>query len=99
MQRRTSLFGRLRGWIVSGLTLVGVRGLSLFGVLRLAQLTGDGIRDSDRYPTAFADIECPPPPIQSCADFLAEVQYLANQPARLHVLDEDLPRRLAVAFA
>jgi hypothetical protein len=94
-QRRTFL----RGWVVAGLTLVAALGLFLVGVLLVGRLTREQIRDSGRYTTPFTEVACPAPPTGSRAEFLAEVQYLADLPDRLNVLDDDLARRLAAAFA
>jgi hypothetical protein len=87
------------GWAVSGLTLATALVLFLVGVIVLGRVTREGVRDRGRYTTPFTEIVCPPPPAGSRAEFLAEVQYLADLPERLHVLDDNLARRLADAFA
>jgi hypothetical protein len=74
-------------------------GLFLIGVVLLGRLTREGVRDRGRYTTPFAEIACPTPPGGNRAEFLAEVQYLADLPERLHLPDDDLVRRLAAAFA
>jgi hypothetical protein len=84
----------MRIWIVAA-----GAGLSLLGILVAGKLTGDTVRDWDRYRIAFADIACTPPPGQERGDFLAEVQYLAGMPDRLSLLEENLAGRLADAFA
>jgi hypothetical protein len=53
----------------------------------------------ERYQTAFADIDCPAPPGLSRAEFLEQVQYLANLPDQLDRLDPALAERLHRAFA
>jgi hypothetical protein len=75
------------------------------GVLLLAALIAAGrwargrLRGQDSWSLPFAAIECEPPAGLPREDFLGEVQYLADQPDRLPLLDEALPARLARAFA
>jgi hypothetical protein len=76
-----------------------VAGLLLAGLIALGRSARDALRPQDRYAVAFADIECEPPPGEERAAFLGEVQYLGGMPERLAVLDEELPGRLAEAFA
>ncbi|HXG09317.1 MAG TPA: hypothetical protein VNK04_05965, partial [Gemmataceae bacterium] len=75
----------------------------LGSTLILLSLTavGHGTRAAlrDRVTLIFADIDCAPPPGQDRIEFLDEVQYLAGFPDRLPLLDDDLARRLAEAFA
>jgi hypothetical protein len=78
--------------------LLGVA-LVLGAVVLIGELTRAALRDSDRYTLAFTAIDCPPPPAQDRATFLSEVQYLAEMPDQLRLLDDDLARRLAEAFA
>ncbi len=73
--------------------------LLLGGLLALGHYAFDQLRESDRYTISFTEIECIPPPGQDRTDFLEEVQYLAGLPARLRLLEEELPRRLAAGFA
>jgi len=83
------------------LTILGVLlGLSgfLLGVVWINQWTRERIANLERYTIAFADIDCPPPPDQSQAEFLAQVQYLGAFPDRVQLLDESLPSRLQEAF-
>jgi hypothetical protein len=80
------------------IALLGVATL-LLAVLWVGQWTRERIAGLDRYTVPFADIECAPPPNQSRADFLAEVQYRGGLPDKLHILDENLPAQLADAFA
>jgi hypothetical protein len=75
-------------------------GLFIAGLIVLGEYAQEHLRESDRYTLPFADIEClPAPPYQARRDFLDEVQYLARLPARLRLLDADLPQRLAEGFA
>jgi hypothetical protein len=73
--------------------------LFLAGLIALGNLALVQLRDHERYSLAFADINCPAPPGRQRRQFLDEVQYLGALPGRLQVLDADLPRRLAEAFA
>jgi hypothetical protein len=65
----------------------------------LGRQAASELQGSDRYTVAFADIECASPDSLSRADFLNEVQYLANLPDRLPRPDEALAGKLAKAFA
>ncbi len=80
------------------LPLAGV-GLFLAGLLFVGKLTLDWLKQTDRATVAIADIECEPPPGQSRADFVGEVQYLAALPERVSLLDSETTRRLVEAFA
>ena len=84
----------VRAWVV---TLVA--GFSLFAVLVAGSFTRDAVRTWERYTVAFSDIDCEAPSGQERLGFLAEVQYLSGMPSRLSVLDEDLGRNIADAFA
>jgi hypothetical protein len=80
--------------------IILIGGLVLFftAILALRKFTVEEIRNSDRFAVAFASINCSPPPNQPLTQFLAEVQYLAETPDRLPILDKDLPEVLAAAF-
>jgi hypothetical protein len=73
--------------------------LLLAGLIVLGRAARDALRQEERYAVAFADIDCEPPPGEERAAFLGEVQYLAGLPERLRILDDELPGRLAEAFA
>ena len=63
------------------LTILGVLlGLATFllAVLWINQWTRERIANLDRYTLAFADIDCPTPPDQSRAEFLAQVRQVAQ---------------------
>ena len=79
-------------------TLLGIA-IFLLVVLWIHQWTRERVANLDRYTVAFADVDCLPPPDQSRAEFLAEVQYLGDMPDQLHLLDPNLPGRLQDAFA
>lgn len=93
----------ISGWLWRGgvqvLVLTAVLGLLFSGLMALARLTREQVRDSDRYTALFSDIDCAPPPDTSRADFLNEVRYLTDFPERLPLLDDDLKQRLFEAFA
>jgi hypothetical protein len=93
------MFQRLGGWLVVWSAPVLGVAVILALVLALGRATRDQLRDRDRYTIAFNEIECSPPAGQKREDFLGEVQYLADAPDRLRLLDDDLPARLAEAFA
>jgi len=67
--------------------------LSLVGLYSLQAALRD--RGSP-FRTAFAEIECEPPPGQRRADFLVEVQYLSGLPDTIELLDV---ASLSTAFA
>jgi hypothetical protein len=73
--------------------------LLLASLLLLGRAARDDLRPQERYTTAFAEIECAPPPGMERAEFLGEVQYLASLPDRFSLLDEALAARLAEGFA
>jgi hypothetical protein len=95
----TSALGRLGKWLLVWCAPVLGVGLVLAGIFALGQAARDHLRGLDRYTISFADIDCEPPPGEKREDFLGEVQYLADLPDRLRLLDEQLPARLAQAFA
>jgi hypothetical protein len=71
----------------------------LLVLIMLSRQARDRLRPEDRYQMAFTAIECVPPQDQDRLDFLAEVQYLANLPDNLPLLDAHLCERLAEGFA
>jgi hypothetical protein len=73
-------------------------GILLAGVLVLGQWARDRLRGNDRYAVAMTDIDCAAPPGLDRQAFLEEVQYLANLPDKLDLLDDELPRKLAEAL-
>lgn len=80
------------------ITLLGLAAFLLV-ILWVGQWTRKRISGLDRYTVALSEIDCPPPPEQNRAEFLAEVQYNGGLPDQLHILDDNLPSRLADAFA
>jgi len=85
-------------WVLFTLAPCGVVLVVLLGVETIGRWTRDGLRGSERFQVAFADIECQPPPSLSAQDFLGEVQYLTGVPDRLDLLGKELPQALTVAF-
>jgi hypothetical protein len=80
--------------------------LPLFGVamvlatlVALGQRARDHLRSDERYQLPFTAIDCGPPPGLDRLEFLAEVQYLANFPDKLSLLEDNLNEQLANAFA
>ncbi len=73
--------------------------LLLAGLIVLGKAARDGLREQGRGTVPLADVICDPPPGEERPRFLDEVQYLGGLPARLQLLDADLPDRLAAAFA
>jgi hypothetical protein len=71
--------------------------LVLFGVVLVGRATRAGERP--RAVSAFAAIDCDPPPGLDRREFLDEVQYLGGFPDELHLLDAGLAERLAEGFA
>jgi hypothetical protein len=57
------------------------------------------LHKNERVTIAFSEIECDPPGKLSREEFLTEVQYLANWPDELNLLDPGLPARLHLSFA
>ncbi|HLJ92267.1 MAG TPA: hypothetical protein VKU02_03650 [Gemmataceae bacterium] len=84
----------LRPWIVAM-----VAALFLVAALVAGNSTRDAVHLWGRYTVPFCAIDCDPPPGQDRVSFLTEVQYLAAMPDQVSILDEDLPARLAEAFA
>jgi hypothetical protein len=90
---------RMRRWIFKSLGLLFVLAVFLGGLILLGQWALENIRQRERYTIALADIDCDPPPGMTRAAFLDEVQYLADLPGKLNLLDDDLGRRLAIGFS
>jgi len=89
----------MRRWIFKSVVLILVLAVFLGGLIIVGQAALEHIRQRDRYAVAFADIDCEPPPGLTRAAFLDEVQYIADLPGTLNLLEEDLGRRLAIGFA
>ena len=89
----------MRRRIFRALVVLLLVGGFLAGVIYLGRLARDSLREHERYAIAFGEIECEPPPGMSRRDFLDEVQYVASLPARVRLLDDDLPGRLREGFA
>ena len=78
---------------------LGVGLLLLSAVIVLGGFALRALHGQERYQVAFADVDCLPPPHESRAEFLEEVQYFARLPDSVCVLDDGLPARLSAAFA
>jgi len=84
---------------LKALAVLAAAGLFLAGLIVLGRQALAHLTTHERYRFPFADIACVPPPHLKRPQFLDEVQYLSGMPDTLHLLEEDLPRRLAEAFA
>jgi hypothetical protein len=73
--------------------------LLLLGVVALNSLLRGHFRDNQRCMIAFSDIDVEPPGQLSREEFLGEVQYLANWPDQINLLEDGLPARLHLSFA
>ncbi len=89
----------MRRRVVQALTGLVGGALVLAGTVKVGDLARRHLRDDFRYTIPFGDIECSPPAALGRDEFLDEVRYLADAPARLRLLDDDLAGRLAGAFA
>lgn len=85
--------------LLHGAALLLVIAGFLGALIVLGRWGREQLRGRDRYLVPLAEIECVPPPGLERQEFLDEVQYLAELPARLPLLDEALPARLEAAFA
>jgi hypothetical protein len=77
---------------------VGSLGLFLSVLFAAHELTRNSLRTSQRYTLALTDIQCSPPLGRDLGEFLTEVQYLADLPDQLPLLDGNLAAQLASAF-
>jgi hypothetical protein len=89
----------MRRWIVQALTPILVALALLLGIVALGRATRAALHDRDAYTIGLTDIDCEAPEGLSRGEFLGEVQSVASVPDRLHLLDENLPARLAQVFA
>lgn len=86
-------------WLLGIVLPVMVVALLWQGVESLRRWSRDRLRDQERFQISLDQVECTPPAGLSTADFLAEVRYISGVADRLSVLDPELPRTLADAFA
>jgi hypothetical protein len=89
----------MRGRLLQALAPIVAGLLLLLGVVAAGRWARGRLQQQDSFSVAFADIDCVPPEGLSREDFLGEVQFLADYPDRLPLLDPSLPDRLARAFA
>jgi hypothetical protein len=88
-----------KGWLIKSTLLIVVIAAFLGGVIAAGHWGLEQIQGDPRYEFAFADIECEPPPGMTKQDFLDEVRYgPPSLPARLNLLDEELPKKLRDGF-
>ncbi len=98
MRRARKARTSLRWLLQLGLPLLA--GAMLFvGVFYSGRLLGERLKGQDKVVLYFSDLECESPPGLSHAEFLHEVQYLADLPDRLELLEGETPARIARALA
>jgi hypothetical protein len=88
-----------RSWLLVLATPLLCAAVLLAVVAVLGRLARDALRGEERYTISFGDIDCVPPGDLSREEFLEEVQYIAQLPDAVCVLDDSLPLRLKSAFA
>jgi len=71
----------------------------LAGLISLGQMMRERLRDSSSHQIPFNDINCAYPPQMDRAAFLGEVRYHGEFPEQIPLLDDELPGKLAEAFA
>ena len=82
----------------AALVCAGAAGVVL-GLILIRNLSSNAVRDDDRFTIPFGEITCTTPPEYiELGTFLTEVQYLSGSPDRVHMLEDNLPTRLADAF-
>jgi hypothetical protein len=81
-------------WVTQILAPLACGALLLLGIIGLNAL----LRAQTHSKIAFNKIECEPPPGLPPEEFLAEVQYLANWPDEIDLLDASLAARLRLSF-
>jgi hypothetical protein len=72
--------------------------LLLLAIVGLNAVLQGHFRAQQRCVISFSEIECEPPGKLSRKEFLDEVQYLANFPDELNLLDNGLAARLHLSF-
>jgi hypothetical protein len=88
---------RKRLWFIGGLAVaLALLALSAFGASKMLR---QRLHGHPRYAIDWQAIDCPVPPGQERNEFLDEVAYVGDLPSHLHLLDDDLARHLAAAFA
>jgi hypothetical protein len=89
----------MRGRLLQALAPLVAGLLLLAGVVAAGRWARGRLEQQDSWSVAFADIDCVPPEGLTREEFLGEVQFLADHPDRLVLLDPTLPDHLAQAFA
>jgi hypothetical protein len=78
--------------------LLSILGFFLLAAAVIHHVTRTQVQEWERFTIPFAELDCPAPPGQDQAEFLAEVRTQADLPDRLHTLDSSLILRLGRAF-
>jgi hypothetical protein len=89
----------MRGRLLPALAVLLLGLLVLLGVVAAGRWARDRLGQQEGWAVPFAAIDCAPPEGLSREEFLGEVQFIADYPDRLPLLDPALPDRLAKAFA
>jgi len=97
--RPNAAAARKPGLLFKGLVLAILVPGFLGSLVLLGDYAEKQIHNRPRYRIAFTDISCTPPANMIRSDFLSEVQYHAELPDQFNILDDDLPKLLARAFA
>jgi hypothetical protein len=84
--------------LIAVLVVVALAGI-VIGMNRVGERMQASLRDEPRYALDFSAIVCDPAPPMACESFLSEVQYLADRPDELSILEPELAAKLAAAFA
>lgn len=88
----------MRRHIITAVLTVIVAALFLAGLIMSGRLFRGQLKDDPRYQFPLVEIECPTPAGKSKEEFLREVQYVAELPETLPLLDDNLSTRLTDAF-
>lgn len=92
------MLGNRFGWLVVPAVLLGGLGLALAALYALHHWTREAVQTEGAGSVAFLDMDCPPPPGRTRADFLREVRYESGLPAHVSRFEPGLADRLAAAF-
>src|SRR4051794_39007650 len=89
----------MRGWGVRVLVILFSLAATCAGLVGLSQALRTSLRNDERYNLPFTAIDCEPPASLKREEFLSQVRQQAGLPEQVYLLDDDLARKLAEAFA